>query len=68
MDDPLYYEARAAQCRRLAAGVNDAKTTDALRQLAREYDASAEAARSASGPQANDRFSSPDAQPTHDES
>ena len=36
-----YFQERAAQCRRLAGGVNDSLTIERLNQLAREFDAEA---------------------------
>jgi hypothetical protein len=46
MDDPDIgsLRAQAARCRRLAAGVGDRRTAQALNQMAEEYDARAVAA------------------------
>jgi hypothetical protein len=39
-----YFEKRAAQCRRLAASMGDARTTEILTKAALEFDAKAAAA------------------------
>jgi len=39
-----YFEARAAQCRRLAQSVGDRRATEQLEEMALEFDAKAERA------------------------
>jgi hypothetical protein len=61
-DSRQYFEARAAQCRRLAQGVGDARTIQQLTEMALEFDAKARKAGEPEGRQRPTSRESPEAE------